>query len=115
MNCAYCLEPLSEDAATCPACGRRQPVSEAAQRRRLMRALTWIGVLALLGVVLYWGWQRYQHSAAIADANRAVALCGVKGIDEAQIEGMLQNLHDAGATWPNAAKKFRTLVNCSVR
>jgi predicted nucleic acid-binding Zn ribbon protein len=115
MNCAYCLEPLSEDAATCSACGRRQPVSEATQRRRLMRALTWIGVAALLGVALYWAWQRVQRNAAISDANAAVALCGVKGIDQAQILGMLQDLHDAGASWPDAAKKFRIVVNCTVR
>ncbi len=54
-----------------------------------------------------------SHSAAVEDARIAAAFCS-KDVTPDRAREMVEEIHDKGASWAEAARTFRVLIGCSL-
>jgi hypothetical protein len=112
MNCVFCLEPMNEGARVCKTCGRKQPASRETVRKRIHVAIAAVVAVAITTAIVSFFWYQSQREGALQDARAAAAFCHPPGIDSAFAEAGVEKLHDAGASWAEAAKAFRVLIGC---
>ncbi len=111
MNCVFCEEPLPEGTRVCRSCGGRQHAASSRNRQPVFFVVVLFAVMAI-GVYFTFATAK-EREAAINDARAAALFCQKMTADEGQ--DRVEQLHAEGASWPDAAKAFRSLIGCSPR